>query len=65
MQAQAIWWWMTGAFVSLVFVAMVAERRRARRRDLDRPGWVSWPLVLVLSLTGAMLCLILALAGPR
>jgi cytochrome bd-type quinol oxidase subunit 2 len=63
MQAQATWWWVAGAFVVIVFVAMFADRRRMHRRNLDRPGWVPWPLVLILSLIAAVLCAILALGG--
>jgi membrane-associated phospholipid phosphatase len=33
-----------------------AERRRHRRRDLDRVGWVPWPLVLIVAIIGAALC---------
>lgn len=36
------------------------DRRRMNRSDIDRVGWVSWPLVLVLALTGALLMAILA-----
>ncbi|HWL46579.1 MAG TPA: DUF2231 domain-containing protein, partial [Sphingomonadaceae bacterium] len=63
MQAQAAWWWAAGGFMVIVLVAIVADRRRMRRRNLDRPGWVPWPLVLVLALLAAVLCAILALGG--
>ncbi|MBC2777350.1 hypothetical protein [Parasphingopyxis marina] len=36
------------------------DRRRNNRTSLDRVGWVSWPLVMVLSLVGALMMVILA-----
>jgi hypothetical protein len=37
--------WIWGADAALLAVAVlagVADWRRARRRDLDNPGWVPW-----------------------
>jgi len=37
--------WMWGAdagLLAMVILAGVADWRRARRRDLDNPGWVPW-----------------------
>jgi hypothetical protein len=51
------------AAVALLAVAAWAgwmDRRRHNRDDLDRVGWVNWPLVMVLALVGAMMMAILA-----
>jgi hypothetical protein len=37
-----------GALLALAIVALVAERRRQRRRDLDRVGCMPWTLIYVL-----------------
>jgi len=39
----------------LVVAAGVAERRRSRRRDIDKVGWVPWTLVQVIALAAAAL----------
>jgi hypothetical protein len=39
----------------LAVAAGVAERRRSRRRDIDKVGWVPWPLVQVVALALAAL----------
>lgn len=41
--------------------AAFADRRRARRRNIDQVGWVPWPLVLILSIMLAAVCVALAL----
>jgi len=38
-----------------------AERRRNRRHDLDRVGWMPWPLVLIGAILAAALFVALAL----
>jgi hypothetical protein len=35
------------------------DHARGRRRDLDRPGWVPWQLILVLSLMASVVCVAL------
>lgn len=42
-------------------VATFADHARARRRDIERVGWVPWPLVLILSLILAAVFAALAL----
>jgi hypothetical protein len=49
------------AFVALC--AGLADRRRTLRADLDRVGWVPWPLVLILAIILAALFAALALKG--
>ena len=41
--------------------APFAEKRQAARKDLDRPGWVSWPLVQVFSIILVVVAAVLAL----
>ena len=38
-----------GAFLLLAALAMVADRRRSRRKDIDRVGYVPWTVVFVCS----------------
>lgn len=60
MQAE-LWWSLAGAALALALLSVWADRRRMRRRNPDRPGWVPWPLVLLLSLIAAILCAAIAL----
>jgi multisubunit Na+/H+ antiporter MnhB subunit len=53
-----------GGAVALVLIALasgIADRRRRRRADWDRVGMVSWPLIQILALIGALACAILGL----
>ncbi|NNC71650.1 MAG: hypothetical protein HKN78_02105 [Sphingomonadaceae bacterium] len=55
-----------GAIIACLAIAGWAswmDRRRNKRDDLDRVGWVNWPLVLVLSLVAALIFTILAFAA--
>jgi hypothetical protein len=47
---QAALWTGAGAAATVALIALFADRRRARRRDLDRPGLVPWPLVQILAM---------------
>jgi hypothetical protein len=40
--------------------AWIAERRRLRRRDLDRVGWVPWTMLFFWALLAAVVLLALA-----
>ena len=60
---QAGLWTVAGAAAVLVAVAGLADRRRSRRRDLDRAGWVPWPLIMILAMIVAAAALALALKG--
>ena len=56
--------WALAALAAVIGVlASIADHARARRRDVDRIGWVPWPLVLILSLTLAAAFAALALKG--
>jgi hypothetical protein len=49
-------WLAAAASAALAAFAIWADHRRARRRDIDRPGWVPWQLVLVLAMMTAVVC---------
>jgi hypothetical protein len=61
-QATALWV-LAGCAAALALVAALADRRRAGRRDLDRPGWVPWALVQVLAMLVAAVAAAFALKG--
>ena len=54
---QAGLWAGAAAAAALILASGLADRRRTRRRDLDRVGWVPWPLVQV---TAIILAVVLA-----
>jgi len=60
MSAQAMLWWAAGAALAAAALAGLAEWRRARRRDLDDPGWVPWRGLQVAALFAAVALAILA-----
>ena len=43
-------WTLAALFAASAALAAWRDHARAKRRDIDRPGWVPWQLVLVLSL---------------
>jgi uncharacterized membrane protein YidH (DUF202 family) len=43
-------WPAAAAFAALAALAAWCDHRRAKRRDIDRPGWVPWSLVLILAM---------------
>ena len=52
----ALFWLLAAAFAALAILAAWADQRRSKRRDLDRPGWVPWPLVQVLAMLLTAVC---------
>ncbi len=54
-------WLLAAAFAALAALAGWADSRRARRRDVDRPGFVPWQPILVLALMASVVSLALAL----
>jgi hypothetical protein len=54
-------WIAAGGFALLGVAAAFAGHRRNRRRDIDRPGWVPWTLVEILSFFLAFGAAVLAL----
>ena len=58
---QAGLWTAAGASMATVLRAGLADWLRSRRRNLDKPGWMPWPLVQVLGIIAAVLFAALAL----
>jgi membrane protease YdiL (CAAX protease family) len=54
-------WLAAAASAALALLAGWADHRRGRRRDLDRPGWVPWQLILVLAMMASVVCAALAI----
>ncbi|MDP9413875.1 MAG: hypothetical protein M3Q08_07250 [Pseudomonadota bacterium] len=63
MKTQTIFWAIAAAALLLVVFSGFAERRQASRKNLDRPGWISWPLMQVLGVIGMVVAAVLALKG--
>lgn len=61
MATQAILWTLAGAAAVTAACAGLAEWRRSKRRDLDRPGWMPWTLIQVLAGLAAVIAAALAL----
>lgn len=61
MGSDTIFWALAAFAVAVGGLASIADHARARRRDIDRVGWMPWPLVLILSLTLAAAFAALAL----
>jgi len=60
---QAMLWWVAGAAGAVAGLAMLADRRRARRRDVDRVGWVPWHGLVILAIFVGAVSVALALRG--
>lgn len=60
---QAELWWGAGIALTVAVVAIFADRRRQRRDDLDRVGFMPWALVQVIALLVAVICAALAMIG--
>ena len=56
-------WIGVGAFAAVAAGSGLADWRRAKRRDLDRVGWVPWTLIQVMALLGAVVTAALAIKG--
>ena len=56
------WLWVLAAAAALMVVwSNFAEKRQAARKNLDRPGWVPWPLVQIISIIVVVVAAVLAL----
>jgi uncharacterized membrane protein SpoIIM required for sporulation len=54
-------WTAAGLLLLLAAIAALAEHRRTRRRDIDRPGWVPWNLIQILAFMLAIAAAALAM----
>lgn len=52
-------WLAAAAFAALTGLAAWADHRRANRRDVDKPGWVPWQLILILAMMSTVVCVAL------
>lgn len=52
-------WLLAAASAALAALAGWADHRRGKRRNLDKPGWVPWQLILVLSIMACAVCVAL------
>jgi hypothetical protein len=60
-QPATLLWIIAAACAALALLAGWADHRRAKRRDIDRPGWVPWQPILVLAMLGCVVCGVLAM----
>ncbi len=54
--SSTFFWTAAAACAALALLAGWADHRRGKRRDVDRPGWVPWQLVLVLAMMASLVC---------
>jgi hypothetical protein len=54
-------WLAAAALLALAIVAAVAEHRRQRRRDVDRPGLIPWNGIQIFAFLLAVIAATLAL----
>ncbi|MBX3563437.1 MAG: hypothetical protein KF730_02555 [Sphingomonas sp.] len=54
-------WTGVGVAMLVAVIAGLGERKRKRRRDMDRIGLMNWPLIQVLALLTALILTSLAL----
>ena len=61
---QAGYWSICAAAIGVAAFASYADRRRARRRNLDKVGFMPWPLIMIIAMLAAAVLAALALK-PR
>lgn len=54
-------WGLAGLLALVAAITALAEYRRTRRRNLDRPGWVPWNLIQILAFMMAIAAAALAI----
>jgi hypothetical protein len=59
--AEQILWTAAALLLLLGVVAVFAEHRRGKRRDIDRVGWVPWNFIQIFALLLALMAAALAL----
>ncbi|HEX8442162.1 MAG TPA: hypothetical protein VF631_00785 [Allosphingosinicella sp.] len=63
MTAQTAWWTLAALGAALGVVSALADWKRTRRRNLDRPGWVPWTGLQLLGVLVTVVAAALALKG--
>lgn len=61
MTPQAALWTLSATSLVTAVFAGFAEHRRAKRRDLDKPGWMPWAPIQILAAIIAVVAAALAL----
>jgi hypothetical protein len=61
LEPSQILWAAAAFFCALAALATWRDHQRAKRRDIDKVGWVPWSLVLVLAMLLAVVCGALAI----
>jgi len=61
MTTQDMLWIAAAAMAGVALIAILADRSRGRRRDLDRPGFMPWALIQVIAALAAVVAAALAL----
>ena len=61
MTAQTAWWTLAATSAALGVVSALADWKRTRRHDLDRPGWVPWTGLQITALLVAVVAAVLAI----
>ncbi len=61
MAAQTAWWTVAAASAALGFLSALADWKRTRRRNLDRPGWVPWTGLQLMAMIVTVVAAVLAL----
>jgi hypothetical protein len=61
MTTQVMFFLIAGAAAVLAVVAAMRDKGRAKRRNLDKPGWVPWDVLQILAGIVVIVSIVLAL----
>jgi hypothetical protein len=61
MTTQVMFFLIAGAAAVLAVVAAIRDKSRAKRRNLDKPGWVPWDVIQILAGIIVVVAIVLAL----
>jgi hypothetical protein len=54
--ATQILWALSAFFAAIAALAAWRDHARAKRRDIDKVGWMPWSLILVMAMLLAVVC---------